>query len=83
MPNTFAPDSVADSTIFGVCTSVKLRPSRASRNPAALAAAISKPALSSGWRSVVGAPSRMVGRPAVSVGRYRSNGGGAAGSDSA
>src|SRR5215469_9849337 len=79
MPNTFAPDSVADSTIFGVCTSVKPRPSMASRKPAALAAAISNPAFSTGCRSVVGAWSSTVGRPAVTVGRYRSKGGGAAG----
>src|ERR1700729_3890545 len=79
MPNTFAPDSVADSTIFGVYTSVKHSPSRAARKPATLAAAISNPARSTGWRSVVGAWSRIVGRPAVTAGRYRSNGGGVAG----
>src|SRR5260221_11612484 len=82
MPNTFAPDAVADSTIFGVCTSVKPRLSMASRKPAALAAAISNPAFSTGCRSVVGAWSRMVGRLAATAGRYRSNGGGAAGPDS-
>src|SRR5580704_17318778 len=81
MPNTFAPDSVADSTIFGVYTSVKHSPSRAARKPATLAAAISNPARSTGWRSVVGAWSRIVGRPAVTAGRYRSNGGGVAGPD--
>src|SRR5580704_12871534 len=82
MPNTFAPDSVADSTIFGVYTSVKHSPSRAARKPATLAAAISNPARSAGWRSVVGAWSSIVGRPAVTAGRYRSNGGAAAGPDS-
>src|SRR5580692_162241 len=82
MPNTFAPDSVADSTIFGEYTSVKHSPSRAARKPATLAAAISNPARSAGWRSVVGAWSRIVGRPAVTAGRYRSNGGAAAGPDS-
>src|SRR5260370_32332326 len=79
MRNTFAPDSVADSTIFGVCTSVNPRRSMVSRKPATLAAAISNPAFSTGCRSVVGAWSRMVGRLAVTDGRYRSNGGGAAG----
>src|SRR3984885_15166837 len=82
MPNTFAPDSVADSTIFGVYTSVKHSPSRAARKPATLAAAISNPARSAGWRSVVGAWSSIVGRPAGTAGRYRSNGGAAAGPDS-
>src|SRR5258708_39739346 len=53
-----------------------------SRKPATLAAAISNPAFSTGCRSVVGAWSRMVGRLAVTDGRYRSNGGGAAGPDS-
>jgi hypothetical protein len=74
---------VADSTIFGVNTSVKSRPSSAERNPAALADAIVKPARSRGWRSVPGAWSRIVGSVAVRAGRYRSNGGGAAGPDSA
>src|ERR1700728_4100920 len=82
MPNTFAPDSVADPTIFGVYTSVKHSLSRAARKPATLAAAISNPARSAGWRSVVGAWSSIVGRPAVTAGRYRSNGGAAAGPDS-
>src|ERR1700683_3917426 len=77
MPNTFAPDSVADSTIFGVYTSVKHSPSRAARKPATLAAPISNPARSAGWRSVVAAWWSIVGRPAVIAGRYRSNGGGA------
>src|ERR1700728_1743699 len=82
MPNTFAPDSVADPTIFGVYTSVKHSPSRAARKPATLAAAISNPARSAGWRSVVGAWSSIVGRPAVTAGRYRANGGAAAGAAS-
>src|ERR1700684_3694031 len=82
MPNTLAPDSVADGTIFGVNTSVKPRASRAARNPATLAAAISKPARRTGCRRLVGALSRIVGRPAVTAGRYRSNGGGVAGADS-
>src|ERR1700683_387898 len=82
MPNTFAPDSVADSTIFGVYTSVKHSPSRAARKPATLAAAISNPARSAGWRSVVGTGSSIAGGPAGPAGRYRSNGGAAAGPDS-
>src|ERR1700691_6715604 len=82
MPNTFAPDSVADSTIFGVYTSVKHSPSRAARKPATLAAALCTPARGAGWRSVVGAWSSIVGRPAVTAGRYRANGGAAAGPDS-
>ena len=69
MPNTFAPDSVADSTIFGVCTSVKPRASSASRKPATLAAASSNPARSTGCRRLVGAPSRIAGSPAVMAGR--------------
>src|SRR5215469_1222564 len=82
MPNTFAPDSVAEATIFGVNISVKPSASSAARKPAAPAAEISKPARSCGWRSVVGAWSRIVGSVAVSVGRYKSNGGGVAGPDS-
>src|SRR6202034_3543312 len=82
MPNTFAPDSVADPTIFGVYTSVKHSPSRAARKPATLAAAISNPARSAGWRSVVGAWWSTVAGPAVPAGGYRSNGGAAAGPDS-
>src|ERR1700735_5408495 len=79
MPKTFAPDSVAASTIFGVYTSVNPSPVRWSRKPATLAAAISKPARSSGCRSVVGEWSSIVGRPAGSGGRYRANGGGRGG----
>src|SRR6266567_6918825 len=82
MPNTLAPDSVADSTILGVCISVNPSAPSASRNPATLAAEISNGARSSGCRSVVGAPSSTAGSDAVTVGRYRSNGGGAAGPDS-
>src|SRR6266568_2832501 len=73
---TFAPDSVADGTILGVWISVKPRASSVARNPATLAAAISKPARSTGWRRVVGAWSSTVGSAAVTAGRYRSNGGG-------
>ena len=73
---TFAPPSVADSTIFGVKISVKPAASSAARKPAALAAATSKPDRSSGCRRVVGAWSRIVGSVAVRAGRYRSNGGG-------
>jgi hypothetical protein len=49
-PNTVAPDSVADGTIFGVWISVKPRASREARNPATLAAEISNGARSRGWR---------------------------------
>src|SRR5579859_3939369 len=82
MPNTFAPDSVADRTILGVLISVKPSPSSVARNPATAAALISNGARSSGCRRLAGALSRMVGRLAVTVGRYRSNGGRAAGPDS-
>ena len=47
-----------------------------------LAAEISNGARNSGCRSVVGAPSRIAGSDAVTAGRYRSNGGAAAGPDS-
>src|SRR5580692_5296228 len=82
MPNTLAPDSVADGTILGVKISVNPRSPSAARKPAALAAEISNGARSRGCRSVAGAPSRIAGSDAVTAGRYRSNGGAAAGPDS-
>ena len=69
MPNTFAPDSVADSTILGVLISVKPSPSRLARNPAMAAADISNGARSRGCRRLAGAWSRMVGSAAVTAGR--------------
>ena len=69
MPNTLAPDSVADSTIFGVCTSVNPRSPSEWRKPAALAAEICSGARSRGCRSVVGAPSSIAGSDAVTDGR--------------
>src|SRR5262249_56155161 len=68
--------------MWGVWRGGKARPSVGAGKAARGAAAMSNPALSTGCRSVVGAWSRTVGRLAVTVGRYRSKGGGAAGADS-
>ncbi len=67
MPKTFAPDSVADATISGVCASL----STVDRNPrtAAAAAAAANLAFSAGCRNATGAWSRIVGSEAVTTGR--------------
>src|SRR2546421_5633364 len=80
MPRTFAPASVAEPTSLGVWISVKPSPSRVRRKPATAAADNRKTSRSFGWRSATGAWSSRVGRAAASSGRYRSNGGGSAGS---
>jgi hypothetical protein len=69
MPKTFAPDSVAEATIFGVWISVKPSRSSTARKPATLAAEISSGALSAGCRRVTGAWSRIVGSVAGTTGR--------------
>jgi len=69
MPNTLAPDSVADWTIFGVCVSVNPIESKVERKPATLRAAISNWARSIGCRSATDALSKMVGKVAWTDGR--------------
>lgn len=69
MPKTFAPDSVADATISGVCASVNPRLSTVDRNPRTAAAAAANLAFSAGCRNATGAWSRIVGSEAVTTGR--------------
>ena len=81
--NTFAPDSVAPPTSFGVWISVKPGSSRTRRNPRTEAAAIRQSAWRVRWRQTTGAWSSTVGSPTSRAGRHSCTGGVAAGALSA